>query len=58
MGLSCCVHLVKKERWLLDDDDDDAQIRKKMTFKKHFIKVLSSAVRQIDRMWISQYISG
>jgi hypothetical protein len=33
MGLSCCVHLVKKVRCLPDDDDDDAQIGKKMTSK-------------------------
>jgi hypothetical protein len=58
MGLSCCVNVLKKERWLLDNDDDDAQIRKKMSSKKHFIKVFSCAVRQIERMCISQYISG
>jgi hypothetical protein len=58
MELSCCVHLVKEERWLLDDDEDDAQIRNEMTSKKHFIKVFSCAVRQIERMWISQYITG
>ena len=56
MGASCCVYLVTNTaRCLRDnnDDDDDDQIGKKVTFKYLFIKVISNAVRQIERMWFS-----
>jgi len=56
MGASCRVYLVTNTaRCLRDnnDDDDDDQIGKKVTFKYLFIKVISNAVRQIERMWFS-----
>ena len=54
MGAPFFVHLVTNTaRCLRDDDDDDDQIGKKVTFKYLFIKVISNAVRQIERMWFS-----